>query len=182
MTTSKVEWKWVDGYPNYAVSSDGQIRCRAYLAKRGKHLYVRAGHSLNLDTTKQGYSRVKLYIFDGKKTGRWFFVHRVVAMMFIENTENKPFINHINGVKTDNRIENLEWCTVKENQRHAVISGFYKNPKGEQHRMVKISEKDVIDIRNDYNSGVRQHALAAKYNITQSHISCIVTKKCWVHI
>lgn len=66
---------------------------------------------------KDGYPKCSLYV-NGKK--KHIFIHRLVAMAFIPNTENKPTVNHINGIKTDNRLCNLEWATHKEQRIHAI--------------------------------------------------------------
>jgi hypothetical protein len=73
----------------------------------------------------KGYKRIILRI-DGHKKNH--FVHRLVAMTFLEKVEGKNFVNHINGIKTDNRLENLEWCTISENTKHAYDIGIFASP------------------------------------------------------
>lgn len=91
-----------------------------------KHIAVRIG--------KHGYSRVSLMVNRKRKT---FYVHRLVAIAFIPNPKGKREVNHINGIKADNRLENLEWCTSLENLQHAFVNGLRVMPRGNEHWKVK---------------------------------------------
>lgn len=107
-------WKKIDGFENYEVSSYGNVKS----LQPNKNEKI-----LKFRYTKYGYVRVML---SGKKE---VLVHRLVANAFIENIENKSQVNHINCIKNDNRIENLEWCTQSENMKHSLDNNRNKKHK-----------------------------------------------------
>ena len=106
--------------------------------------------------------------------------HRLVAYAFIENLENKATINHINGIKTDNRVENLEWNTNLENKQHAVKSGL-TNLKGINHPKSKLTEEQVLEIR-EFGFSQTRMSLSKKYGVARITISRIIKKENWNHI
>lgn len=110
--------------------------------------YRRSGMAKKLSASKvkSNYMAVKLPV-NNKDTS--FYVHRLVALAFIPNPENKDEVNHINGIKHDNRVENLEWTTHTENIRHAKRSGLIKSPKTCK-SVVQISLDGFI--LNEFNS------------------------------
>lgn len=106
-------WKDIEGYEGlYQVSNLGRIKS-----------LCREGCFLGVFYNRKGYARCRLYK-DGK--GRNFRVHRLVAMTFIPNPDNKPEVNHIDGNKRNNCVTNLEWVTSSENHVHAYVTGLRK--------------------------------------------------------
>lgn len=124
----EAEWKAIPGYEGlYECSSKGEVRGlkRMVNSKTGLKREAR-GRIIAKFISTQGYWVVPLSINSNRLSKR---VARLVAQTFIPNPDNKPQVNHINGVKTDNRVENLEWCTQLENIRHAYDIGLKKRSK-----------------------------------------------------
>ena len=123
------------------------------------------GKLKNYHISKNGYLQT---VFSGKT----HYIHRLVAQKFIPNPENKPTVNHINGVKDDNRVENLEWNTSKENLRHAFKTGL----KGmSQLKRRKLTMEQAREIRNKYvPRKYTQQMLADEYGISFQKISRII--------
>lgn len=113
-------WKSIEGYEGYyEVSNYGRVRSvdRTLTYSNG-YLAKHKGRILKGETDKKGYKRVRLSKNDKTKK---FQVHRLVAMAFIPNPENKKFVNHIDENSSNNRLDNLEWVTGSENMRHGTI-------------------------------------------------------------
>ena len=159
-------WENIEGFEGiYQVSNLGKVKS----LKFGKEKY------LSITKSSIGYLNTKLQL---NKKNKSFLVHRLVAETFIKNEFNKPCVNHINGIKTDNRIENLEWCTHKENTEHSLKNDLRKT--GCNHKQSKLSLKDIEYIRKNYKYRDEEFSgkkLSEKFNVSHTCISQIIKNK-----
>ena len=142
------EWRPLVGYEGlYEISSLGRIRglerkCDALFYGNPGKRYV-PPKLLSQTYDKDGYLHIRLSKNGKRET---YSVHRLVAKTFLQNPDNKPQVNHINGHKDDNRIENLEWCTASENVLHGYRTGLYKTVHNAK-PVAKLSDDgDIISV------------------------------------
>lgn len=122
-----------------------------------------------------GYCCVTLNLEGKRKNYR---IHRLVAQCFIPNPNNLPQVNHIDGDKQNNRVDNLEWCDSSYNLRHAVALGLIST--GVKHKASKLSQENVDYIRTHYIKGDRKYgcmALGRKFNVDKKVIYNVVNNK-----
>lgn len=119
-------WKDIDGYEGaYQISNIGNVRSVSRIIKRSNgRMFTVEGRTLKQYTDNCGYKYVCLPDYNLKRKSRNFRVHRLVANAFIPNPSDKPQINHKDGIKNNNDVLNLEWCTNGENQKHAFKNGL----------------------------------------------------------
>lgn len=163
-------WKNINGFKeNYQVSSFGRIRNIKKINSKNKGV-------LKLSTVKHGYNTVVIPMICGKYN--MVNVHRIVALTFIPNPENKKTVNHINGIKTDNMVENLEWATYSENNKAAYKTGLNVVKIGQNHQKAILTNKEVLEIREKRKYKTLKE-LGVEYNIHFTSIHYIVKGKTW---
>lgn len=176
------EFRDIKGYEGiYQVSNLGNVRSLdRYVGhpQKGERGRFCKGITLKLLSDKDGYHKVNL---KKKQKGNNQIVHRLVANAFIENPQNKPQVNHINGLKNDNRLENLEWVTLSENRQHAYDTGLQngENRRGKKSNFNKLTEVEVFKIKELLSNKVKQKQIALLFNVSQECISLIKTKRNW---
>ena len=164
-------FKDIPGYEgDYQVSNQGRIKS----FKRYPQ-----GKILCLKKDMCGYRQIGLSRNNKSKS---VTVHSLVILAFVGKGPDGMDINHIDGDKTNNHVDNLEYCTHHKNMRHAIKSGLLDN-SGENHGQSKLTETQVLEIRARYEAGgIFQRELAKEYGVGYTTINYIVNRKNWKHI
>lgn len=172
------KWKYVKGYEDkYSISSYGNLKRNYTKIINGKK--IKSTQPIKIYTDKNRYLRCDLISYEGKRKSA--LIHRLVAQEFILNPNNYNEINHIDGNKSNNRIDNLEWCNRAYNMRHASNNNLLRPPSGNQHfRSKAVCQIDpntnkVVKIWESVNMATR--ALGGRRSYGGSHIWDVIKGK-----
>lgn len=167
-----MRWKSIENYPNYLVSDTGLVKN----CVTGNIKFQGYGKNFN------EYKIVQLW---KNNVAKQFQVHRLVAQAFIPNPYNLPQVNHKDGNKLNNCVDNLEWCDNSYNQKHAYTNGLQKphGPGicGEQIGTSKLTWDIIHTIRELYrnNPDISRKELGSRYGVHPDTITRIIYNKCW---
>lgn len=169
MTTPKETWKQVPKYfGKYQVSDLGRVKDYT-------------GRIMKDYAHPRGYRTIT---FTFNKKPKTVTIHRLVASLFLDNPDEKPQINHLNGIKTDNRATNLEWCTAQENIEHAMENGLYKKVQRRYTPSIsKLKPDDVLYIRDMYERNIMNVSeLSDRFNISSVAVYKVINKVSYAYI
>ena len=186
MKKSKEIWKDILEFENmYQISNLGNVKGLKRTIKGNKSTWTKEECILKIFLDKKGYSQIRLSKENIKTTKK---IHRLVAIAFLPNPDNKPQVNHKDGIKTNNYPSNLEWCTNSENQIHAYKKGLNKHT--ENHNIAnakkgllkrKLSAEDVINLRKMRENGLTYKKIGEHFNISGKFVEQIIKNKKYVN-
>ena len=179
-----IMWKIIpDTNRLYLANKNGDIIRAAETVAFGKNTRTLGQRPLSQKTKQNGYKEVNLHLERNKGTSK--YVHRLIARTFIGEIPKGYNVNHKDGDKSNNRLENLEILTCSQNTKHAINNGLFKpkGSKGSKHHRSTTNEKEVKEIRSKHQELRSISKLSKLYpHITISTLGKIVYKQTWRHI
>jgi len=177
-------YKDIEGYEGlYAVSESGDIWSYKKTSPIGINGGVVERGGLFLKPSQSGRNKHQRVVLIKDRKRKQHFVHRLVAKAFIPNPSGLPFINHKDCDPTNNHVDNLEWCTAKENSIHAYQNGRWTPPdqSGSKNSNAKFCNEDIVKIRELHKKTGNCSQIAHQYNVNPKTINQIVNGKRWTH-
>lgn len=167
------ELSHIPGQPDYRISKDGRVFCLSprYWIKND------VPHEIKQRDVR-GYRKVTLR--DGTNSGKTVSVHRLVMLAFHGPCPDGMVVNHKNGIRSDNRVDNLEYTTPQGNSNHAVGMGSYDF--GERHHSHKLRTEQVSEIKKKLLEGESTVSLGKMYSVSENAIWKIKTRRSWRHV
>lgn len=161
-------WASIIEYPGYQFSTYGRVKCKDGSIKK-----------IFVGGKERVYFTVKMYV---KGVSISKYLHRLIAETFIENTFYKKEVNHKDCNKSNNNVENLEWCTREENMVHARINN--RLLEGERATSAKLTNKQVIEIRElkKKNPNITNKEIGKMYGLDHSNISRLLRRKFYSNV
>lgn len=174
-------WKDIPGYENfYQVSNTGKVKSLLRTVNKSNGRKQTMPEKIMSNNFDGEYFSVQLQRDWIAKRCK---IHKLVVLCFIPEDCNRTCVNHIDGNKLNNHLNNLERCTISENSKHAIKTGLLIMPNinGSNNGRSKLTADQVIEIR-ELNGKIRQYEIAEKFGIKPAQISAIINRKTWTHI
>lgn len=179
-------WKDVVGFEStYQISNIGRVRAKRtvkkYLSLTGnEYNFVRKEKIKVQHLNPKGYPQIGLR--GENKKDYTFTVHRLVAIAFLGEEKYPMVVNHIDHNPKNNKIKNLEWVTYARNTQHSFEDGNRDPVRGSRHGQSKVTELEVLEIREKYSNGIKSPEFSRQYGIGKTNVMDIVKRKIWKHI
>lgn len=175
-------FKVVHDFPTYEISNFGRIRTKSrrirytHAVTKNEHFRLTECRMLQTCKNSNGYLCCQLYK-DKKSYNKR--VHRLVAEAFLEKIQGLDTVNHIDGNKINNFVNNLEWCTDSQNHIHAVNMGL--QARGSDLKISKLNEKGATAIKRMLNDGFSKGYIARLFDVSRTAVILIAQGKTWKH-
>ena len=176
-------FKDIKGYEGlYQISNLGRVKSvgRYVIRKSGIEHLRKCWRKEIIMRLCNGYVGYKVLVLRKNNQPKTHLVSRLVALNFIPNPDNKPEVNHKNGIKSNNTVDNLEWMTSSENKIHALETGLKIIPRGEQ--MSNWTKEDILKIRSMVGKGLSYTKIGKQFGMSGTNVGHIHHRRSWTHI